>query len=133
MTSAVQQSYSYSGACHCQRHREISLKGPCDIHESRTALYEHNPRCLCECSSFVYENSHCSQKCQRQPNHQTASSGSHCSVSAMKPLKTMLQASNANRASTVFTLKILPCAVTLPSSHSQLSWAQRWSSLIFYR
>lgn len=60
-------------------------------------------RSVCGCNWFVYENSHCSEKCQRQPNHRADSSGSHCSVnaaSAAPPSKTKPRL-KANSATTV--------------------------------
>lgn len=117
-------TYSYSGACHCT----TSSGRECNafIKKSNSGasqqflwiihcnLWKHNPCCLCGCNWFVYENSHCSQKCERQPNHWTASSGSHCSMNAMKPkpadhpslqTKPLLKASKANWATTMFMLK----------------------------
>lgn len=51
--------------------------------ECVTVTKPHDPRCLCDSGSFVYDTGRCSETCQRQPNHPTDSSGR--SANAMKP------------------------------------------------
>lgn len=105
-------------------------------------LWKHNPCCLCGCNWFVYENSHCSQKCRRQPNRRAASSESHCFMNAMKPkptdhpsLKTkpLHRVSKANRATTGFVLKILPPAAALCPARISRGLRGGWLSIIFSR
>lgn len=92
-------------------HQEINLwsfsNGACDFYESCTVIYENIiPTVYASVIDLFMKTAIVLRKCQRQPNHSAASSGSHCSMKP-KPVdrpslqtKPQLRASKANGATT---------------------------------
>lgn len=143
---------SYSGACHCttssgckaalsSRNQSLEfLKRACNFYESRTVIYKNIiPAVYVVVIDLFMKTAIVLRSVRGSQTTELTSSGSHCSMNAMK-------STSVDRPSLqtkpLFKTKLphvknglVPSAVTLVSSCSQLSWGLKggWLSVIFYR